>query len=606
MPAPISDEVIEKADGVPLFIEEITRAVVESSALQHADALPRSHVRLAIPATVRDSLEARLDRLGSDRGLVQLAAMLGRTFQFELLHSLMHSTPALSLRPQLDRLVKAGLLFRAGTPPDETYGFKHALIQDAAYESLLKSTRQHRHRQIAHTLTTQFPESAAAQPELLARHCAGGGMPQAASDAWSRAAEAAIARSAYAEAIEAYRHAIAQLMTLPASTARDLREVELRTAVGVALIATRGFAAPEVLDNYQRAHLLAERAGDVPASVLYGIWSVRLLTADIEATARLARQFEHLARSTEQFEERQLAHVTRGILAFFAGDYGRAGEAFRAANEMTDFSDPHALLNRLQAQGYEGVFYSLPYAAWTDTRAGELERAERVANESLVLAEKLGHPYTIAMVLSFVAARAYDLEDVAAIRRFCTRQRDLAAENGLAFWLATATTLLGWADVRDGLHAEGIAQIEQGLEMLKAIGCSLVCPYYASCAADAHLISGQPGTALAVVEEAIAMTHGRLATDYLPMLDKLKADILVALGKGADAEALYMRALATTREQGAKLFELRIAIAYAKALSAQARDVDAREVLTRSMPFAGGASQLAQAERLLESFTRPS
>src|SRR5262245_1233826 len=247
---------IEATDGVPLFIEEMTKAILESGALKEVDEhyeLTGSLSTFAIPATLQDSLMARLDRLMTGKVIAQLGATIGRQLSYELLQAV-SQLDAITLQRELGRLVEAEIVYQRGLPPQSTYMFKHALIQDAAYESLLKSTRQHYHLRIAQVLEAQFPETAEAQPELLAHHCTEAGLIEQAVTYWYKAGQRAIQRSAHVEAINHLRTGLALLQTLPETPDRVRREVDMHIALGASLIATKGYAAPDVEQTYLRAH----------------------------------------------------------------------------------------------------------------------------------------------------------------------------------------------------------------------------------------------------------------------------------------------------------------------------------------------------------------
>src|SRR3989441_4927761 len=275
-PAEVLQQIIEKTDGVPLFVEEITKALLESGQLKAVDGhyeLIGSLSTFAIPATLQDSLMARLDRLVTAKAVAQYAAVIGRQFSYELLQAVSQVDGAM-LQHELDRLVEAEIVYRRGVAPHSTYTFKHALIQDAAYESLLKSTRQLYHQRIAQVLETQFPETAEAQPELVAHHYTEAGLTEKAVPYWHQAGQSAIERSAHVEAIAHLRQGLALLETLPETPQRLQRDVNMSSALGASLIATKGYGAPEVEQTYLRAHHLCQHLEEPQQlfPVLRGLW----------------------------------------------------------------------------------------------------------------------------------------------------------------------------------------------------------------------------------------------------------------------------------------------------------------------------------------------
>jgi predicted ATPase len=276
LPTEVLQQIIEKTDGVPLFVEEMTKAILESGALKDVDnhyELTGSLSTLAIPATLQDSLMARLDRLISAKGIAQLGAAIGRQFAHDLLHAVSQLDEA-TLQRELGRLVEAELLYQRGLPPQVTYIFKHALIQDAAYQSLLKSTRQQYHQRIAQVLEAQFSETTEGQPELLAYHYTEAGLTEQAVHYWHHAGQKAIERSAHIEAIARLRQGLALLSTLPEAPERTQREVDMHIALGASLLATKGYAAREVGETYTRARQLCQHLEDPQQlfPVLRGLW----------------------------------------------------------------------------------------------------------------------------------------------------------------------------------------------------------------------------------------------------------------------------------------------------------------------------------------------
>src|SRR6266849_3714322 len=276
-PAGVLQQIIEKTDGVPLFVEELTKAVVESGYLKDVNGhyeLTGSFSTFAIPATLQDSLMARLDRLVTAKAVAQYAAVIGRQFSYALLQAVSQLDTS-TLQRELGRLVEAEIVYQRGLPPEAYYFFKHALIRDSAYESLLKSTRQHYHQRIAQVLEAQFPETAETQPELLAHHYTEAGLTEQAVHYWHHAGQRAIERSAYVEAIAHLRQGLALLQTLPETPERSQEELLLHIALGVSLSVTKGFAAPEVAQTYLRAQHLCHHLEDPHQlfSVLRGLWN---------------------------------------------------------------------------------------------------------------------------------------------------------------------------------------------------------------------------------------------------------------------------------------------------------------------------------------------
>ena len=334
----IRQDIVERTDGIPLFVEEMTRAVLEAEnegdARRTAAAVPSSAV--AVPASLHASLMARLDRLGSAKDVAQIGAAMGREFSHALLAAVM-GKPDAELRSALDRLVFAGLLFRQGVPPYATYLFKHALVQDAAYGTLLREPRRALHNRIATTLESQFAEVAESQPELLARHCTEAGLIEKAAGLWGKAGQRSLARSALVEAVEQLTRALAQIATLPATPALRREQIKLQVALIPALIHVKGYAAPETKAAVERGRLLigqAETLGEPPEdplllySVVYGVWVANYVAFNGDVCRDLAAQFLTLAEKQRTTVPLMIGHRITGVTLVSTGDFVRKSSAY--------------------------------------------------------------------------------------------------------------------------------------------------------------------------------------------------------------------------------------------------------------------------------------
>ena len=316
-PAAVRQQVITKTDGVPLFVEEITKAILESGQLQALDGhyeLAGSLSTFAIPATLQDSLMARLDRLVTAKAVAQYAAVIGRQFAYDVLSTVSQLDDA-TLQRELGRLVEAEIVYQRGVPPQATYTFKHALIQDAAYESLLKSTRQHYHQRIAQVLEAQFPQTAEAQPELLAHHCTEAGLIAQAVGYWQRAGEHASERSAHLEAISHLTTGIELLKTLPETPEHTQHALTLHIALGAALQMTKGTAAPEVEHAYTQARALCQQVGETPelVPVLFGLWRFYFVRPQLHTACEIGETLLRLAQRADDPTLAVIAHYAFGI-----------------------------------------------------------------------------------------------------------------------------------------------------------------------------------------------------------------------------------------------------------------------------------------------------
>jgi predicted ATPase len=346
LPAAVLRQVVDKTDGVPLFVEEMTKAVLESGILQDVNGqyeMTGSVSAFAIPATLHDSLMARLDRLVTAKAVAQYAAVLGRHFSYAVLHAVSQLDEP-TLERELGRLVDAELLYQRGLPPQATYLFKHALIRDIAYESLLRSTRQGYHQRVAHILEEQFPETAEAQPELLAYHYAEAGLTEKAVHYWHQAGHRAIQRSAHVEAISHLTKGLALLQTLPKAPERTQQEVDMHIALGTSLIATKGYAAPEVGQTYSQARHLCAHLNDPLQlfAVLLGLWQYYVVRDEHQTAHELAEQLLTLAQQVQDAPMLLAAHHILGTTLFFMGAIAAAHTHFAQGIALYDPQQHHS------------------------------------------------------------------------------------------------------------------------------------------------------------------------------------------------------------------------------------------------------------------------
>jgi predicted ATPase len=384
LPAELLQQVIDKTDGVPLFVEELIKTILESGLLREQDAayeLLQPLPPLAIPATLHDSLMARLDRLSAVREVVQLGATLGREFSYELLRAV-SPVPESILRQALAQLLEAEILYQHGVAPNARYVFKHALLQDAAYQSLLKSRRQQYHQQIAQVLETHFSESKENQPELLAHHYTEAGLVTQAITYWQHAGQKDIQHSANVEAINHFRAGLALLKTLPESMERVQQELTLQSTLGLPLLATKGFAAPEAGQAYGRALELCRQVGENPQlfPVLVGLRIFYAQRGELKTARELAEQLLRLAENAQDSHLLVEAHYALGVPLYWQGELPLALTHFEQGARIYDPD-----LHRLHAFRYEidpGVSCLL-YTAWTLSRLGYYDQALKRVHEAL-------------------------------------------------------------------------------------------------------------------------------------------------------------------------------------------------------------------------------
>jgi predicted ATPase/class 3 adenylate cyclase len=573
LPPEVVEQIVAKTDGVPLFVEELTKTVLESGLLWEGEeryTLTGPLPPLAIPTTLHDSLMARLDRLAMVKEVAQLGATIGRTFAYELLQavSLLDNT---LLQQSLWQLVDAELMYQQGVPPQATYLFKHALIQDAAYQSLLRSTRQQYHQRIAQVLETQFPETTETQPELLAHHYTEAGLSAPAVAYWQRAGQRAIERSANVEAITHLTKGLEILKSLPDTSSHIQQELAFQIALGVPLAATRGFAAPEVEHAYARARELCREVGESPRlfPVLAGLWRVYLVRGEVQTARELGEQL--LALNPR-------AHDPLGIALFFVGELAAA---LTHLEQGFALYDPQKHRSHAFRATQDPAAACLTYAAVVLWLLGYPERALQRSHQAVTMTQELAHPLSLACALDYAATLHQFRREGHAAHACAEAAVALAAEQGFAVYFAHGMVLRGWARAEQGQAEEGRAQINSGLEAWRTTGAEVQRPYYLALLAEAYGKSKQAEEALEVLAEALALVAKTGECWWEAELYRLRGELLLQQSSDnqVEAETCFHHALEIARMQQAKSFELRAATSLARLWQQQGKRQEAHDLL---------------------------
>jgi class 3 adenylate cyclase len=446
LPPEVVEQVVAKTDGVPLFVEELTKMVLESGLLQERAEryeLTGPLPPLAIPATLHDSLMARLDRLAMVKSLAQLGATLGREFAYDLLQAVSPWDEG-TLRRGLQQLVAAEFLYQQGLPPHATYRFKHALIQDAAYQSLLRSTRQQYHQRIAQVFEARFPGLVETQPELVAQHYTAAGCAEQAVVYWQRAGRRASDRSAHVEAISHVTTGIELLKTLPETPARAQHAVALHLALGAALQIAKGHAAPEVEHAYTQARALCQQVGETPelVPVLFGLWRFYNTRAQLHTARELGDTLLRLAQRAHDPALAVVAHYALGLTSFWLGALPTARLHLEAGIARYTPDQRHTPAFRM---GQDPGVACRIYAAATLWLLGFPAQALARVDEAVALAHQLSHPFSLAFARCFAAFVSQCRRDVPAVHTHAEATVALATEQGFAQWAVQGTMLRGWA-----------------------------------------------------------------------------------------------------------------------------------------------------------------
>jgi predicted ATPase/class 3 adenylate cyclase len=582
LPREVLREVSTKTDGVPLFVEELTKMVLESGLVrEHGDQyeLNGPLPPLAIPATLQDSLMARLDRLATVKDVAQLGAALGRAFRFELLRAVATVDEEV-LRQALDKLVSAELLYQRGVAPAVTYIFKHALVQETAYQSMLKSRRQQLHQRIAQVLADRFPQTAEMEPELLAHHYTEAGLVDQATSHWLRAGKRAFRRGANTETIAHLTKGLEVLRSLTDGRERRGREFELQAALGMTLMTTKGYAAREVEQTYLRALELSRQTENLAQrfAAVWGLFWVSMLRAELHTCREVGEELVRLAETVGDPALLVQGHNSRGQNAYYVGDLRTARHHLERTIAICD-SGPHDFGDvRGQIQHAIASRAHLALALWClGFPAQALERSR----EALALAQTEAQPLGRAYALGFAAMLHQLRREETVAQAQAEAMIELSREQGLPFWLAMATFRLGAALTGLGGPEEGIEKMREGLEAWRATGAELERPYRLSVLVEAYGRLGQIEAARGAVAEALTTVKKSGEAVWEAELHRLQGELFLAQPgeHEREADACFRQAIDIARGQQGKSLELRAAMSLSRVLKRQGKREDARRLL---------------------------
>lgn len=589
--------IVSKADGVPLFVEELTRAVLESGAPAEPGG---GGSTFAVPSTLQSSLTSRLDRLGPVKEIAQLASVLGREFSHELLVAVFPGDSEELLRG-LDELSRAGVLRRRGETPRAGYAFKHALIRDSAYESMLRSARRRLHRRVARVLEEQFPERTRIEPELVARHYDEAGHEEAAARYYQKAAEQAVLRSANAEAIGHLGRGIEMLSRLAPSAESSERELNLQVQLGVLKMAAGGASDEDVERVFERARELCAEIGPTAETglALFGLSVFHQARGELGTAVELGDRLLALAEQTGDSSLRVSAHLSLGIPLFWTGQPARAVGHLERAAELYDPNGHRALAF---AYGQDPAVSARCYAAVCLWQLGSGDRAVRAA--ALAVGGAVDD-LTLAFALTWAAWVDQLRGDATAVCRRAAEILEVAEKRGYVLWRGLGAVLEGWARAVRDRDAGAVDRLRQGLERLAETGTNVVGPAIVGLYGEALAAVGREADALSAFETALQMARQQ-ATPYMDgELSRRKGEVLLRTDPSNRDEAgrLFQAALAESRARGMKGFELRAATSLARHLRDEGRKDEARRLLGgvyNGFGDAGGTADLDEARALLE------
>lgn len=580
LPDAVRDQVVRKTDGVPLFVEEFTQTVLESGLLSKYEETGPIH-NFSVPATLHDSLMARLDQLGPAKNVAQLASVLGRDFSRELLAAV--ATDAQSLDRDLPLLVSAGILQRTGASTSASYTFKHALIQDTAYQSLLKATRGAWHARVANAMERHFAAQAVAEPERLARHCEEGGLIEKAVSYYERAAEQARQRSASSETIRHLSRGIELLRTLPESIARSKHELMLQIELGMTLVATEGWGSGDAEAAYRRARALCEHIGELPQvfRVMRGLITFYVARAELGTAHDLAERLMQLAEQAGESHLLLLAHQQLGILHYFEGKPTEALEQFEQAIALYDPAE-HRHLAQLHGEDL-GVFARI-WMAWPQWLLGHPDQAVETSREALELSEQVNHRFSLAYAFVWTAILHVMRREPERAREMAERAISICERQGFAFLLAEGELVRAWSRLQAPLDALAMkaaaAEFQECVTRVGGRGILANGPMMLGYLAEAYHRAGQIAQALGSLDAGLALSNATGQMQWDAELLRMKGELRLQDEADEDeVEDLFRRALEIARSQKAESLELRVALSLGRLWRKQGQPARARELI---------------------------
>jgi class 3 adenylate cyclase/predicted ATPase len=581
--ASIRQDIIERTDGIPLFVEEMTKAAVEAgsetAAARAIAAVPSP--TLAVPASLYASLMARLDRLGGPaKEVAQIAAAIGREFSHALLASVV-GQPKAQLRSALDRLMAAGLLFRRGVHPHATYLFKHALVQDAAYGMLLRETRRQLHGQIVKALEDHFPGTVETQPELIAHHCAQAGLNRKAIEYLGLAGQRAIERSSNPEAIGHLKRALELLHPLPADLEYAQAALKLEVMVAQAMIASKGYSSPETIEVLLRAKKLITEVTETSQrfTILYGMWACYYVGGEVNKQHVAATEFLSEAETHDDTAALCLAHRALGTTYFTMGQFSAARKQLERARGLYDPN--HHLRFRFQ-YGQDIGTTAMCYLSWALWHLGYVDQASQLASKAVNRAEEISHPHTLVYTL----CHARGMMDVFRRQSDETKSyagvvTSLCSEHAFPFWAAGGQIFGGWATINRGEVDGGVDELIRGLAAWRKTGARLWLPIFLALEAEGHFKAGRDQAAFHSIEQALATSDVTGERWAIAEILRVNANLLLTTGRGKaeEVEEALIESLEIARQQQAKSWELRSATSLARLWRDQGKPQQARELL---------------------------
>jgi len=582
LPPELPAQIVGKCDGIPLFIEELTKAIMSSNEIEEqADrfTLKSPHSPMHIPSTLHDSLMARLDRLGKAKELAQIGAAIGREFSYEMLSAVCES-PEHTIRDGLARLIDADLILQQDVAPREAFMFKHALVQDEAYASLLRTTRRHLHSRIAHILTAGLSAEIGPEPEEVAHHYSAAGMVPEAMQYWQQAAGRALDRSAFREVIGHARRGLDLLPSEAADPTQAQSELRLQILLGAAYRATRGFASHDTEQAFMRADRLSSNAGDTTQRIdaLRGLYTCYYTRGDLSTAHTLGQRMLNFAATSNDPRATTLGHYMLGACAFWRGEFVTARKQLELG--AITYAPQQKKSTVLAAQiDIQPTLYA--HLAWTLWISGRPEQAIGMSDKAISTAQTLTQPFSVALALFWACVTRICCGQTDVMQTLASEMMALSTEYDFAYFRSVVTILQGHSAIIAGDHEIGLQQVQSGLEEINRLEAGIGLPWVMSIAAAAHLKSGRYSEGLDAIDKGLARINESEERHWEAELHRLRGELYLAVQPGCptEAENSFRSALNIASQQGARSLRLRAALSLTGFNNGMAAPDDALDLL---------------------------
>jgi DNA-binding winged helix-turn-helix (wHTH) protein/class 3 adenylate cyclase/TolB-like protein/predicted ATPase len=605
--------IVDRADGIPLFVEEMTKSLIEAD-----DTFPpslstgKSSAPSPVPASLHASLTARLDRLGPAKGIAQIGAAIGSEFSYALLAEIVRE-PDKSLISGLNRLIAAGLLFQQGEPPHASYFFKHALVQDAAYDALLREPRRAIHARIVEALEHGFTDFAERKPEVLARHCAEAGSYEKAARLWSKAGQRSLARSALREAEAQLMRALSYLDKLPSDASVRRLQIDTQVAFANAVMLIDGFAATRTKATLERANAriehataLGERVEDplAPYSVLYGFWIVNFVAFNGDAAHALATQILKMAQRQKADVPLMIGHRLLGNSCLLTGELSSARRHLNFAHDHYDIEQHHQLASQFGQDVMVGTLSWRSLTLWllghADAARSDLERAQSISRS-------INHTVSLIVALTVTTMTRMQCGDLAAAKSQIDTAVALATETGAQLWIAVGL-MLQRSFALTGDAAQAVSSFDTLLPAYRATGATVVLPFFLMDLAQAYAELGEINEAVKSLGAARAAAEETGERWCDPEIQRIAGDLALKEKKRGESDAgrNYQKAIEKAHSQGARSWELRASTSLAILLRNWGRRQAAHDLLDpliATLGLEGDTADLRRAKDILAQVT---